>query len=86
MVLLAAGNPLAGSTASPPMADKIRHIRVVRAFYWEGKVVPVGAVLELPANRAPEFIATNKAVYCDPPSAAPTATEEPQKSRAARKE
>lgn len=85
MVLLATGNPLAGGTAPSVMTDKTKHIRVVRAFYWDGKVAPVGAVLELPANRAPEFVATNKAVYCDAPVAALVA-EEPPKPRAARKE
>lgn len=84
-MLLAAGNPLAGGTVSQ-MADKTKHIRVVRAFYWQKEVAKVGDVLEVPANAANEFVFTNKAVFCDPPSVAPAPVDEPPKPRAARKD
>lgn len=41
--------------------------RVLRAFYFDGKAVPVGETIELPRIFALEMKAANKIEFIDPP-------------------
>jgi hypothetical protein len=72
-VLSAAGSALvAGSAVS---AMQTQWIKVRRAFFFDKKVLPVGAVVELPAWVAAEAVHSQKAVRVEKP--APVVVEEP---------
>lgn len=76
MVLAAAGSALvAASFTKEGMAVKTRTIRVVRAFIYERKGLSVGEVIEVPDGFAREVVASNKAVFADPPVPAAVAPE-----------
>ena len=51
-------------------------IEVVRAFYWEGQVQPVGATLEVTERQAAELRANGKARPAIPAAPDPAATVE----------
>ena len=60
MALLAAGSALvAGSHLEKDM--QTQSVRVVRAFYYQGKPTKVGTLVELPKVFAKEMIAAKKA-------------------------
>jgi hypothetical protein len=70
-VLSAHGSTLvAGSTTQPVMEKQIT-VKVDRAFMFSGALVPVGAVVDLPAALAWEVIGMGKAVRYVAPVATP---------------
>lgn len=44
-----------------------KHVRVVRAFFYNGKPTVVDSVVELPSVFAAEMVAAKKAEWSDPP-------------------
>ena len=67
MALLASGSALvAGSVLETSM--QTRHVRVVRAFYFNGEPTKVGAIVEVPSVFGAELIASKKAEAADPPA------------------
>lgn len=87
--MLAAGSVLvAGAQQENPMALQIKNVRVTRAFYYQGKLLPVGATTPLPKVFALEMKAANKCELLpdDPPAATPpavlpAATDKPQQTQ-----
>jgi hypothetical protein len=75
MVLLAAGSPLVAGGAVSEM--KTQTIKVVRAFFVDGKVQPVGAVIDVPAWVAAEAVYCGKAVRTEKPAVVETVPEAP---------
>jgi hypothetical protein len=66
MPMLAAGSPLVASNSigrSEAMAEKIRTVKVMRAFHLKAIVQPVGAVIEVAESLARELIALGKAQW-----------------------
>ncbi len=45
---------------------KIKRVRVLRSFYWQGKPIPVGELVELPSLFCDELISGHKAELVDP--------------------
>ena len=72
-VLSAAGSALVAGSAGSPM--RTQWVEVRRSFFFEGKALPVGAVVEVPAWVAAEAVHSNKAVRVEKP--APVVVEEP---------
>jgi hypothetical protein len=70
VALLAAGSALvAGSHLEKDM--QTQSVRVVRAFYYQGKPTKVGTMVELPKVFAKEMIAARKAEEVEAPTRAP---------------
>ena len=70
------GSPLVGGSAAIPASK--RFIKVQRPFYFGGRVLGVGDVVEVPAGFAGEMIHATKAIACDAPVAVvETVTEAP---------
>lgn len=61
MALLAAGSVLVAGGVLEDSMSAIRNIKVVRAFYWQGKPLSVGTTKELPTAFALEMCASGKA-------------------------
>ena len=57
--------------------DNVVRAQVTRSFFWEGKAVAVGTILDLPRNFALGAIASNKAK-----ALAPAPEPEPEKDPA----
>lgn len=64
-MLSAAGSPLVAGGAPSPMSTK--HIEVIRPFYFGGKPLKVGAVVEVESRFASELVCANKAKFVDAP-------------------
>jgi len=62
MPLLAAGSPLVAGGVFPEGTMEMKTVRVVRAFYYQGKSLAVDTVVDLPKLFAAEMCAANKAV------------------------
>lgn len=65
--------------AAPP---RMKRIRVLRAFYWQGKPTVVSDELEVPALFAAELVAAHKAEFIQP--AAPPEPSHQQQADAER--
>lgn len=63
--------------------NPVQKVRVLRAFYYQGKPIEKGSVVELPKLFAVEMRAANKVEFVEP---APAAPAEPEKSDAGKKE
>lgn len=75
-------NDGAALVAGAAMPKKVRRVRVVRPFMYEGQTVAKDEQLELPALFAAEMVTSNKAVYDDAaPSAAPAKAAKPSKGK-----
>lgn len=67
-MLLAAGSALvAGSTPDEENPMNHVYIRALRAFYLHGKVVPVGAVVQVSKLFAAEMVSAKKAEITEAP-------------------
>lgn len=51
-----------------PRAMKTHHVKVLRAFIWQGVPTTVGEIVELPAGFALEMVSYNKAVRVEAPA------------------
>lgn len=65
-VLSAAGSPLVAGSAGAAM--QTQWVEVRRAFFFEGKALSVGAVVELPLWVAAEAVHANKAARVQKPA------------------
>jgi hypothetical protein len=50
-----------------PTTMKTQYVKVVRAFFWQGKPTKVGDVIELPSSFAAEMVTNHKAERVDAP-------------------
>ena len=67
-MLTAAGSNLVAGGVAPPAMKTLR-IKVLRPFYWRGKVQTIGSVIDYPEQDAREVISMKKAELFVEPAA-----------------
>jgi len=75
-----AGELIPGNNSNKEVAMQTKKVKVLRAFYFQGKEIKVGEVTELPRVFALEMIAANKctAVEEEKKPEKPTVDEKPK--------
>lgn len=84
MALQAAGSALvAGNRIQEDSMVQV-NVKVLRAFYWQGRALKVGEKVSLPKTFAAEVVASNKAEYVPDTPKAPEVEAKPKGDQHAR--